>query len=174
MLSCRFSLRAVLYAVPPALAAILPAEAQHSTDEIRVARLIRSLGSDSYIDRDRASAELAALAPATRRQLEEAVEHPDPEVRVRAKELLKLIRIDELWSPARVRYRASQVSPAEALAALVQLTNNRVLVGEQYGAFRDQPIDLDHADSAFWEVMDDLCRKSGNRVRPHYDTRTPG
>ena len=175
MLSRRFLRRAVSAALPAVLVLVLPAAvAAQQPDEIRIARLIRGLGSDSYLDRDRAHDELASLGPAARRQLEQAVENPDPEVRLWAKELLKHIRVGELWLPARVHYQASQVPASEALAAIAGQTGNRVLVGDQYGAFRDQPVDLDHGDSAFWEVVDDLCRRSGNRVRPHYDTRTPG
>jgi hypothetical protein len=171
----RFLWRAVLAAAPAVLALALPmAAAAQQVDEIRVARLIRRLGSDSFIDRDSANDELATLGPATRRQLEQAVDDPDPEVRLRAKDLLKRIRTSELWSPARVHYHQSQVSASTALAAIVLQTGNRVLVGDQYGTFRDQPVALDHDDGVFWEVVDDLCRRSGNRVRPHYDTRTPG
>jgi hypothetical protein len=173
MFSRRYLIQAAAFAFA-ALGIQHSAVSQQPADEIRLAHLIRNLGSDSFVERDRASAELAALGAATQRQLEEAVEHPDPEIRLRAKELLKRLRVEELWSPAHVRYQANQVSPAEALVALLQLTNNRVLVGEQYGSYRDQPVDLDHDDSEYWQVMDDLCRKSGNRVRPHYDTRTPG
>ncbi|HUY36983.1 MAG TPA: hypothetical protein VMV69_29970 [Pirellulales bacterium] len=175
MLSRRILRRAVSAALSAVLIpALATAAGARQADEIRIARLIRDLGSDSFVDRDRASEELASLGPATRRQLEQAVEDPDPEVRLRAKDLLKRIRVSELWLPARVHYQERDVSASEALAAIVRETGNRVLVGDQYGAFRDQRVTLDHGDSAFWEVVDDLCRRSGNRVRPHYDTRTPG
>jgi len=175
MLSQQILRRAAWTTVPAVLTLVIPAAiAAQPPDEIRIARLIRGLGSDSFVDRDRANEELASLGPVARTQLEQAVEDPDPEVRLRAKSLLKRIRVGELWSPARVHYQAIEVSASEALAAIVRQTGNRVLVGDQYGAFRDQQVDLDHGDSAFWEVVDDLCRRSGNRVRPHYDTRTPG
>lgn len=139
-----------------------------------IARVVRRLGSDSYLDRNAAEEELAALGAAGRRQLEEAVESPDPEVRLRAKGLLRRLKTEELWSAGIVSYACVQTSAASAMEALSTQTGNRLMVGDQYGAFHDQKVDLDCVASAFWPTVDHLCRLSGNRVRPHYDTRHPG
>src|SRR5258708_1459875 len=122
MRSRRFFRWALWTTLPALLALVLPAAiAAQPPDEIRIARLIRGLGRDSFVARGGANEELASLGPVTRRQLELAVEDPDPEVRLRAKDLLKRIRVIELWSPARVQSQASQVSVSEALAAIVRL-----------------------------------------------------
>lgn len=174
IVKCASLLLIVITARP--LAAQKPSGATNARSKIepRIARLIDRLASDSYQDRIQASDELATLGLATRPQLTEAARHRDPEVRLRAKELLRRLQIEELWSGATVRYRSDKAPASAALVALAEQTGNRVLVGDQYGAFHDQPVTVDGRKASFWEVLDKICRDSGNRVRPHFDTRQPG
>lgn len=148
--------------------------AQEPDAKIRIAGLIVRLGSLSYREREAASDALALLGTAPRDALQEAARNADPEVRLRAKELLRRLQIEELWSPGRVQYQADGTLASRALFAIGEQTGNRVLVGDQYGAFHDAPIEARQVAGTFWEVIDDLCRQSGNRVRQHYDTRSPG
>lgn len=148
--------------------------AEEPATQIRVARLIERLASGSYADRVRASDELALLAVAARDQLAVAAKSDDPEVRLRAKQLLRKLSEDELWLASLVDCRLRQVAASECLAAISRQSHNRLLIGDEYGAFKDRPIDLDHAGVPFWQMVDQLCRQSGNRVRPHFDTRNPG
>ena len=143
--------------------------------EYRVASLVRRLGSDAFTERDAAQEELATLGAGAREELiAAAAEHSDPEVRLRAKTLLRRLQTEELWAASRVRCEARQISASAALAAIVEQTGNRVLAGDQYGAFRETFVDLAATDGEFWEAIDALCTISGNRIRPHYDTRRPG
>lgn len=148
--------------------------AEETPADVRIASLVRRLGSDAYSQRDSAEEELAALGSSAREQLTAATENPDPEVRLRAKKLLERMKVTELWSASRVHFPAEQNSAAAALAMISQQTGNRVLAGDQYGTFQDRIVMLDLVEGTFWEVLDELCRESGNRVRPHYDTRHPG
>lgn len=141
---------------------------------LRIARLISRLGSDAYTDREAAAAELMSLAPGARAELEAATAHDDPEVRLRAKELLRRLREDDLWQPAIVDFHGQQVSAGEVLAAFSRQSGNRLLIGDEYGAFRERAVDVDYAGALFWAAVDDLCRRTSNRIRPHYDTRRPG
>jgi len=143
-------------------------------EALRVASLVRRLGSDAFTERDAAEAQLAALGAGAREELIAATEHADPEVRLRAKDLLRRLQIEELWAASRVRSTARQTSASAVLAMIVEQTGNRVLAGDQYGAFRETFVDLGETDSSFWEAIDALCAHSGNRIRPHYDTRRPG
>lgn len=143
-------------------------------EALRVASLVRRLGSDAFAERDAAEAQLAALGAGAREELIAATEHADPEVRLRAKGLLRRLQVDELWAASRVRSTARQTSASAALAMIVEQTGNRVLAGDQYGTFRETFVDLPDADGSFWEAIDSLCAGSGNRIRPHYDTRRPG
>lgn len=156
------------------LATIPTLQAQEPEGEVRIARLIRDLGSDNYDQRQRASLALASLGSQTRKQLEAAVRSEDPEVRLRALDLLKQIKVRDLWSPSVVTYRCEAEQASKVVARLAEISGNRLLVGDQYGTFQDAPITLDYPDGPFWEVLDDLCRQSRNHVRSHYDTRNPG
>jgi hypothetical protein len=156
------------------LAACSMIRAEDPPSEVRVARLIRNLGSDSFSERERASAELRSLGAAMRRQLEEAAQSEDAEVRAHAASLIKQLRLADLWAPGLVSCRTDGDPAAKVLTSLAEQTGNRLLIGDQYGTFHDAPVALDHADAPFWKVLDDVCRQTGNQVRHHYDTRTPG
>lgn len=143
-------------------------------EELRVASLVRRLGSNAFTEREAAEEQLAALGVGAREELIEATEHVDPEVRLRAKNLLRRLQVEELWTASKVRCEARQTSAAAALATITEQTGNRVLAGDQYGAFHETWVDLAETDGSFWEAIDALCTSSGNRIRPHYDTRRPG
>ena len=145
-----------------------------SGDEIRVARLVERLGSDSYLDRDQANEELAKLGEAAQAKLESAISNPDPEIRLRAKQLLRLLRIREIWAPGKVDLGASRMTASKALTEVSRQTGNRVLMGEPYGSFIDGEIALEPGAGTFWATLDEICRQTGNHVKPHYDTRSPG
>ena len=150
----------------------LPAAAEEPA--ARVARLIRNLGNPDYDVRQRATSQLSHLGTDARRQLEEAAQHEDPEIRLRAQRLLEQLKVRELWEPSWTEHRASATNASEILAAIAKQTGNRVLVGDQYGTFHECSISIDTGRVPFWNAIDQLCRLSGNRVRPHYDTRNPG
>lgn len=141
---------------------------------IRVARLIDRLGADSFSERSDATAELARLGTDARGQLELAAGHADPEVRLRAKELLRRLKVADVWSGGKARFARAQASSSEILRSLADQTGNRLLLGDQYGGFHDQPVELAEPHGSFWPIVDEVCRQSGNRVRPHYDSRNPG
>jgi hypothetical protein len=42
------------------------------------------------------------------------------------------------------------------------------------GKFNDRRVSLEYPSGTFWQVLDDACRQSNNRVRCHYDTRETG
>lgn len=148
--------------------------AEAAPSRVRIARLVKSLGSDSFAERDKAGEELGALGDLPRPELEEAVHDPDPEIRLRAKDLLRRLKVAELWLPAKISWQADEIPAAKAFAELGARSGNRVLLGEPYGAFKDATLAFQATDQGFWQLLDELCRLSGNRARPHYDTRTPG
>ena len=137
-------------------------DGQRDVGADRIARLIKRLGNSSYDSRQTAGEELERLGSLTRTHLEAAIEDEDPEIRLRAKELLRKLKVQDLWAPSRVNHQAQGQMASEVLGALAQQTGNRVLVGDQYGKFEDRPVDLDYVDTPFWIVMDALCHRSGN------------
>ncbi|MEX0677817.1 MAG: hypothetical protein WD063_12120 [Pirellulales bacterium] len=142
--------------------------------EVRVARLIKDLGARDFPTRSGAHQQLSKLGPHSRGQLEKALEDPDPEIRLRAGQLLAQLKLDELWAPSRVSIRATGETASKILLALAEQSGNHIHVGDPYGTFAEGKIDADYADVGYWEAVDDICRRTGNRLRPHYDMHTPG
>lgn len=139
-----------------------------------VARLVRNLGDADYLVRSEANRQLLTLGSQARAEIEKAATDASPEVRLRAKELLRQLKIEALWQPATFRFTAVDKPASETIAALTEQTWNHVLLGDQYGAFEDQPIDAKFEPGEFWPTVDEVCKLTGNRMRPHYDSRQPG
>jgi hypothetical protein len=142
--------------------------------ELRVARLVRDLGSGSFVERQSAEDQLLRLGVTTRAELEQALESSDVETRLRASRLLERIELEEIWSPGRVDVVARGEPASKILLALAKQTGNHVHVGDPYGNFADKPLDVHYRGCSYWEAVDDVCGRSVNRVRPHYDVHTPG
>lgn len=147
--------------------------AQQPSDNLRVASLVRKLGADSFTERQHADLELAGLGAAARTELEAALVSPDPEIRQRAKGLLSRLKTADIWEAAIYRSQTPRASVAQVLADLSRQTGNRLLFGDPYGRFEDAEIALRDATGSFWQTVDDLCRQSGNAIRPHYDSSNP-
>jgi hypothetical protein len=142
--------------------------------EPRVARLIRDLGAQDYAVRQQANAQLASLGSVTRAQLERALLDKDLEVRLRARRLLDQLELEELWQPAIVEYQAEGEPASKILAALADQSGNHIHIGDPYGNFSEKKLDADFAGISYWQAVDDICNRAGNRIRPHYDMHTPG
>src|ERR1700722_3772550 len=117
------------------------AQAQAPADGVRIARLVRQLGAREAQSRAAAEQALVALGPASRAQLEQALAHDDPEVRLRARVLLDECLTDELWSASEVRFPPDTRQATSVLNSIVAQTGNRLLVGDQYGAFNEVPFE---------------------------------
>jgi hypothetical protein len=150
-----------------------PAPAQ-KPDPVRIARLIRDLGSPSYTKRETATEALATIGAAGRERLESALQSSDPEVRLRAARLLKQLNVERLWQGSPVKLVANSMKASDAVKALGKQTENEVAVGDQYGTFQESDVTFDRTEGQFWPIVDELCRQSGNRVRPRYGSSRPG
>lgn len=139
-----------------------------------VAGLVRSLGDGDYLVRTRADEQLAKLGVKAKAELERAAADPNPEIRLRAKELLKRLRIEALWQASAIDVAPEGQSAAEIVKKIAEQSGNHVLLGDQYGTFNDQPFELEFEKKEFWPSLDQLARATGNRLRTHYDSRQPG
>ncbi|REK09084.1 MAG: hypothetical protein DWQ37_19715 [Planctomycetota bacterium] len=153
----------------PTLLAAQPPEGP----EVRVARLIKELSDADFTTRRTAYQRLAKLGTQGREQLQAAARDADPEVRLRAGQLLEQLRLEELWAPSLVSLDGSR-SASEVLEELAKQSGNHVHIGDPYGTFADEKIDVAFDGIAYWEAVDEVCRRTGNRMRPHYDMHTPG
>jgi hypothetical protein len=142
--------------------------------EPRVARLIGQLGSDRYSDRAAATSELARHGAGAREQLRAALLSPDPEVRIRAGDLLAQLRALDLWAPSVVDCRLQGVTVSRVVALLADQSGNHIRTSDLNGKFNDRLVSLNYPAGTFWEVLDEACRQSNNRIRSHYDTRETG
>ncbi len=159
----------VVFACDSGLRADPPAQG-----EIRVARLIRQLGSSDFSERQAADDQLAKLGHQSRSQLEQALSDDDVEIRLRAKRLLEKLKIEELFAAGRVELLAQGLPASKVLQALAAQSGNHIHIGDPYGNFSEKILNADYAATSYWEVVDDICSQTGNRVRPHYDLHTPG
>jgi hypothetical protein len=150
------------------------ATAQEAAGNDRIARLVRDLGSVSYQVRENADRELARLGTATQAELEVAAASEDPEVRLRARELLRRLRTEQLWQarPVRIHLQGKRVS--EIIPLFTAQTQNHLTTAARYEVFQDGPVNLDFDGGGYWQVLDELCRQSGNHFRPQYDAREKG
>ena len=163
---------AVLVVAVPAYAQ--PATGADGEQQIRVARLVERLGAPAYEDRLAAREELENLGLETRRELQRAAASADLEVRLQAIQLLRQLAEEELWLGSRIESLAPGAEASELLEQIGGATGNRLLLGDQYGTFNDTELTLDCQDALFWKVLDDLCRQTGNHVRPRYDASQGG
>jgi hypothetical protein len=145
-----------------------------SDPQIRVARLVRQLGAADFVQRQQADDQLSRLGPRGRASLEEATQDPDVEVRLRAKRLLDRLKLEDLWAAAQVRLQARGEPASKILASLATQSGNHIHVGDPYGNFADATLDMDDTTVGYWQAVDEICARTGNRIRPHYDMHTPG
>ena len=138
---------------PGPVAADPPEAAVPSTEpEVRVARLIKDLGARDFSTRRSAHQQLSKLGAESHRQLEKALEDPDPEIQLRARQLLERWKLDELWAPSRVNLRISGEKASKILLELAEQSGNHIHVGDPYGTFAEQKIDADYSDVCYWEA----------------------
>ncbi len=169
-----------LWAEPPPGASAAPSSGAPSSSPSsagaapRMARLVHELGADSFAVRTQASDELAKLGATARAEIAAATRSDDPEVRLRAKDLLRAINVSDLWSPGRFTCPEGPTAAALVLKQLSEQTGNHVLVGDQFGTFTDAVVHFDYAAADYWQVLDEVCRQTGNHCRAHYDSRKPG
>ncbi len=142
--------------------------------DVRVARLVKELGASDFSTRRRAYDQLEKVGPEGRLKLEQAANDADPEVRLHARRLLEQLRLEDLWAPRRVTFKSVDEPASKVLLQLAAQTGNHVHIGDPYGNFAEKQLDVDYANCNYWEALDDICRRTGNRVRPHYDMHTPG
>ena len=118
-------------------------------EKVRVARLIRQLGSKDYAERIAASRQLAELGDAGREPLTEALGTSDPEIRLRASKLLQQLESMQIWGTSHVELNVVNRPVSEVIDLLASQTGNLILAGEGYGNFQDEKVTLKLSDGRF-------------------------
>src|SRR5262249_47383255 len=132
----------------------------------KIARLIRDLGAGEYDARNHADQQLGRMGPQVRSELEAAASSDDPEVRFRAQRLLERIKVAELWEPLIVQPVPAGVRVSQTFEALARQSGNHLTVGERHAPAAEALIAFSLPAAGFWETVDELCRRTGNHVRP--------
>ncbi|MBN1851404.1 MAG: hypothetical protein JW829_01720 [Pirellulales bacterium] len=151
-----------------------PAVSQEPPSEDRIARLVRELGDDVYRIRQEASRSLGSLGELSRRPLERAAGSEDAEVALRAERLLRQLAIEDLWAGNTVTLPDHPVSFVSAIESISRQSGNGFLLQDGLSTYRNIPIECDGKSGAFWPILDEICRQSGNSIRPHFNAKHQG
>jgi hypothetical protein len=140
----------------------------------QVASLVRDLGSTDFAARQAADEHLARLGGQVRNELELALNAEDVEVRLRAERLLNRIKAAELWSPSIVDVRLLDAPAVKGFETLAEQSQNPLTLSDPRAAASNALVSLPTGPTEFWRTVDELCRRSGNHVRPNFDSQSPG
>ena len=141
--------------------------------EDKIDQLIKDLGANDPNVRTSAGYRLQKIGFPARPLLTEALKSPDTEIRLQAAKLLDRLTLEEAWLPRRVTLKEKAIT-SEILSKLAEQSGNRLYIGNPYGAIKDIEIEVDYSDIPYWQAIDDVCRKTQNKIRPHYDAQFPG
>jgi hypothetical protein len=166
--------RTSLGAIALALMCVTIARGQSPSESPRVARLVKQLGAGDFAARRDADRELLKLGPDSNKQLQEALQATDPEVRLRAQNLLERIAVVRLWEPTAVALDVNEQAVSTLFAGCAAQTGNHIFMGDPYGDFKNLPVTVCWGEKPYWQAIDELAHSTGNHVRIHYDNRTPG
>ena len=142
--------------------------------KVSIPQLIKELGDKDHGVRSRAHTYLLKIGTPARKKLEAALLSKDPEVKLRAEKLLDQLKLEKVWASSRVTLKTNEKA-SEILLKLAEQSNNHIHVGyAPYGSFKDEKLDVNYDKTIYWEAVDDICHRTGNKMRPHYDINTPG
>lgn len=170
----RFRLGRVLFAACWFVASEVESRSAEPNEEIRLARLVERLGDASYRERDAADAELARLGPAARDTLIAALASDDAEVRIRARNLLERLAVEDLWDGGQFNPPHEALPPQSLFEAIMAQSGNRLLLHERYAVLPTTPLELSPGRRGFWQAMDEVCGQIDCRFRGHYELLSPG
>jgi hypothetical protein len=151
-----------LTAFPFVSAQTTPAE---KTDSPQFAALIEQLGDADYRKRDEAVFKLRAEGVKALPALREAINHPDPEVRRRARDLAPQLETAALLAPRRVSLKVNNRPIREIFDSIEKQTGYKI---DSWGAGNRTTCSFDFTDLPFWEALDIVCQASGMVLQQGY------
>jgi len=104
--------------------------------------LVRLLGSDKFSTREGATAELARSDGESLIALSAAAESPDPEIRLRAKHLLRMHKERMLWASSPVALQADSEQASSLFTQLAETSGNPITLGDDLADFRDDQLSI--------------------------------
>ena len=147
-----------------ALAGVCPADTA-KTEAARIGGLVEQLGSDTFAEREAATAALAKIGMPALGALRKAIASKDGEIRKRSKDLLTKLEKEaasaEVLTPTRVHLVYKNTPLKEALADLNKKTGARVVLLDPAGKLKDKRVTLDTGKTTFWDALDRFCDAAG-------------
>lgn len=129
--------------------------------------LVMRLASERYAEREEAARALEALGERALPALQAALQGDDPDVRRRARDLIRRIErrreTDRLRAPTRVLVSAHGQSLEAVAAELGRLGGVAIKVT---GEAARKPITWESGEVTFWEALDRLCATAGVAEEP--------
>lgn len=144
-----------------------------------VTLLLPFLGSEAHDVRERITDVLMQKVPLMNDDeraiiLEAAISHDDPEIRLRADYIAKMLKQEELRQSPTVTLPQGPTLTSNLFKELCEKTGNRLKCGNKYALFNDVPVTLGSANAGtFWDMTERICMASNNKIRDNYDTSDP-
>ncbi len=142
---------------------VVPKGSENST--LRIANLVRQLGSDRPAAREAATSALEAAGSAALDALRRAAAGGDVEVRRRAAALVRGIEKRQesarLIEPQKLRLQYKDTPLAEAAADFSKRSGMTFQLPPEVLKPGDRKITLDTGTVTFWEALDQFCAKAG-------------
>lgn len=131
-----------------------------------VVRLVQQLGSEQFRQRQEASRGLENLGASALPALQQAAQaNDDPEIRQRARELVRLIshRVENarLLKPKLVHLVYKDTAVPAAVADFAAKTGFKLELQGDTSRISGRRITLDTGEVSFWEAFDQFCRQAG-------------
>lgn len=146
------------------------AVAQQDVPPSRIAALIVRLGSTDFQEREQAYRDLATVGPQATPKLEAATRHDDPEVSLRARQLVREIQQRAMWEGTPVSVAPGRLHARDVAAAAQRQAGIRLSMRNLIDEAGNPQIVVDDCEPLWWPTIDLLCCQLNGSVRWQYDT----
>ncbi len=148
----------------------------------QIEKLIRDLGSQRYVTREKAKFQLLKIGTAALASLKEATKSEDMQTRQTAAQLIEKIErtaaADKLLRPTMVHIVCKDTPVTEAVTRLAKASGYRIEIQGNEAELAKRKITLDTGKTTFWKAFDQVCQAGGlveaNPSRGYSSAVTPG
>jgi hypothetical protein len=143
----------------------VPTPAADAPDAAKINKLIEQMGSDTFEDREKATAALDTIGVPALEALRKASKSTDMEIAHRSEELVRKIekRLESVnvLKPTMVHLVYKETPVTEAVADFAKKTGYRIGLHDPQSKLKDRKVTLDTGNVTFWEAFDQFCAKAG-------------
>ena len=140
-------------------------ETKDKIDAAAIDKLVEQLGSDTFAEREAASAALAKMGKPALGSLRKAMTSKDNEIRKRAKDILtkleKEVASAEVLTPTKVHLVYKDTPLKEALEDFKKQTGARIVLHDPDKKLEKTKVTLDTGKTTFWDALEKFCDAAG-------------